>query len=303
MSVTIDQIDATIFAALSQLTVPQGGLVRTLKRWVGDAPRGDTASEETYGKTPAILLAFEREAYVEAQSNRTLGAQYQFAAQSSWVALVCCSDPRGADRVAKGTANSIGAYALADQVIKAVNDIFVPSPVTVLSVQVQGTPNAVVTLDGATNTLVSPTGTAYVYTPAAQTVTLDSSGHGTVLAPLTAPAWTLGTISPMTTLSWSAVPANASATALNLGFATQGGNGLLWDKVIEYVDTRPVPGAMIPGRLFTLAVRFSATRAAPGWGGEDYSTKLNDIRGSVNSVDTLSDNPPNPISVFDAPVT
>lgn len=303
MGATLDQIDATIFAALSTLLVVNGGSVCTVGRWIGQEPRGDASSMETLGQTPALLLMFEREQFVEKLSNETLAAQYQWGAQSTWTVIVCCSDPRGDDTVVKGGYQTIGAYALADEVITAVNDLFVPSPNTVLSVQVQGTPNATVVLNGTTNTLVSPTGTAYVFTPAAQTLTLDSSGHATVLAPLTGPPGTIGTISPMTTLSWSTVPANCNATALNLGFSTQGGNGLLWNKVISYVDTRPIPGAMIPGRLFTLGVRFTATRSAPGWGGEDYSTKLNDIRGSINSVDTLSDNPPNPISVFDAPIT
>jgi hypothetical protein len=130
-------------------------------------------------------------------------------------------------------------------------------------------------------------------------VTLDGAGHATIRAPLTGPAGVLGNVSPITTLTWGTTPANASSTALVLGFNVQGQSGLLWNKVISYVDTRPLPRAMVPGRIFTLGVRFTTFRKAPGVAQEDNTTTLTSVVGNVNLTGT-ADTPPNPVDQFTA---
>lgn len=301
MGCALDDIDNTLVAACSTLlkTATPAGPVSIVDRWVGDLPVTAESLKEAGYRTPFLLVAFEGEQFYDKNSITTLASQYQFAAKSLWTVIIGTSDPRQAKRAAKGDVTSVGAYKLASLVIGACNDLYVPSPNTVLNLQLVGTPGARVTLDGVTHTAVSlGTNTQYQYTPAAQTVTLDGSGHATVLAPLTGPPGTLGAISPATPLTWSTIPAGLSATAYNLGFNVQGANGLLWEKVVTYENTRPLPKGMIPGVLFTLGVRFSAVRRAEQATPEDPSTTFTKLDANVNEIEPTS-TAPNPLAVFE----
>ena len=302
MGASLDDIENTIFGALQTLSksyvwptppgfvAPSPGPVSLVDRWVGELPRAlDAVTKESIVRTPFLLLAFEREGFYEHGSFTTLAQQYQFEAQSFWTVIVGVSDPRQAKRVAKGDPNAIGAYALASKVIAAVNDLSVPAPNTVIHVQLVGTPNATVTLDGTSHVLVSTsTDIAYWYTPPAQTLTLDGSGRAIVTAPLTNPPGTLGTISPAQPLTWAVTPTGLTATAYCTGMSVEGQNGLLNEHVVSYEGVRPLPGGMVPGKLFTLGVRFSAVRRAEQSGGEGFATPLTNIDGYVQTVPTGS---------------
>jgi hypothetical protein len=313
MSAGIDDIDATLMLALAGLvrvTAGAGAPAVSVERWVGELPRAETVTQETFARAPALLLAFGGEtATVDV---RTLAGGLDVLATSTWEVLVVVQEPRGATPTLKGAGAQAGAYALATRVAQRGNGLRVPAPAATLTFTVTGTPSAVVPLGASVLVFGADPGAVRFrpVAPTATSVTLDGLGVGTVTAAC-ATAGALGNLTDAWPVVWSPVPAGLAAPALVASTVTPGRDGLERSRALEYVGTRFV--GVLPGRIVVLGVRFAALRAVPITDLYDPTTCAPDDESGVpylttdGNVDTHDDpNGPyldNPTSEFTADTT
>jgi len=294
MGATLDQIDATMYAALQTIVRPgtgtnSAGPFSFLGRWVGPPTVVDESAIETFGKAPSILLAFEDEK--DTDDVATMAARYEFAAVSTWTVMVCVTDPRGAKQVAKGSTGIPGGLALCSTVIAALNGLVIPSPAATLSFAVTGAANATVPI-GSQVLIGSP----YVFTPTTASVVLDGNGNGTVNATCTFPQWDLGNLNPGSVLTWTPAVAGLGATGRVVAQPVIGENGLMRRvEVLKYRQTQRL--GYVAGRILVYGVRFTALRHAEQVDLEDSSQRLDSILSGIYLEQTV-DEAPNPVVQF-----
>lgn len=119
-------IDAAIFAQLTALQKQNGGQFNYVGHWCGEVTP-DSYEGEIVARTPACLLALERE---KADNDfESLRGFVETRGETRWTVLIVVRDTRGATTTQLGAQNgatgtgSAGAYALADQVLPALNNL------------------------------------------------------------------------------------------------------------------------------------------------------------------------------------
>lgn len=122
----VDTIETAIMAALQPLLMTPsnpGGVLRLLDRWAGEVNTLAGVHSAVLGKTPAILLAVERERFHDTDGVvRRIGGARETVAEVTFVVFVIVTDVRDIAAVVKGPK---GAYKLGVLVKAALNNLFI----------------------------------------------------------------------------------------------------------------------------------------------------------------------------------
>jgi len=129
MGANLDDIDNAMLSALQGLlkSAPSPGPFAFVGRWAGQLPREDQISSESFGASPAALLAAAGESG-GADAN-FLDGDREDKGIVNWTVIIALQDPRGAKQVTKGGAIPItqpGMLTLIDTVISGLNGLIVP---------------------------------------------------------------------------------------------------------------------------------------------------------------------------------
>ena len=123
MSATLATIDAALYAALTPLQCPSGGIVADARpfayvgRWVGEI--AEEQIREVCAQFPACLLRFDQETSDRVIS--TVGGSAEDRATSSWTVMVAVEDPREITDAMVGSAGVPGALTLIGLVNTTIN--------------------------------------------------------------------------------------------------------------------------------------------------------------------------------------
>lgn len=125
MAATLEQIEAALFAALGTLRAApptDAAPFRLVGRWAGEVTR-DGVDEETLGRSPSALLAYERSVPEERQ---TSGGYYEVTERHLFRVYVTVVDTRGNSAATQGTVGQQGILRCARLVKETLAGLVIP---------------------------------------------------------------------------------------------------------------------------------------------------------------------------------